>query len=80
MDEKNEELLKWCRKICYSKPYSKYRIEINDLEESWSDGRALLVILHSQLPIYSRFRFIEIDYHLCQPAQKRLEIASIAAK
>lgn len=80
MEDENEELLKWCREICYSKPYSKYMIKINDLNHSLLDGKALLAIVHSKLPMHTRHRFIEIDYHIFQPAEKRFEVAFIAAK
>ena len=80
MEDENEELLNWCQKICYSKPYCKYRINIDDFNQAWLDGRALLAIMHSQLPKDTRFRFIEIDYHMFQPVKKQLEMAFIAAK
>ena len=80
MEEENEELLKWCREICYSKPYSKYNIEINDFYQSWLDGRAFLILIHSLLPADSRFRFIELSFHYCQAINKRLNVAFRAAE
>ena len=80
MEETNEEILKWCREICYSKQYSKYNIEINDFYESWLDGRAFLILIHSQLPPDTRFRFIELNYHYCIPTYQRLKVAFRAAE